>query len=73
MKENQKIKQELLKNTKWGQYFIVSHDDYLLHPNIVASSSAQESHDVQLKKLEGLSISMELSFIALIVSICSWE
>jgi len=57
MKENHKMKQDLLRNSKWGGDFVIFYDDHLLHPNIAVSFSIQDSHDVQLKNLEGMLLS----------------
>jgi hypothetical protein len=74
-KENHKIKQELLKNSKQGRCSVVSRWSLIAHPNVAVSSSAQKSHDAQLKKLEGMSISMYhlLRLLLYFFPICSWE
>ena len=65
MKENHKIKQELVKNSKQGQYFVVSHDDHLLHP--------KHSHIFQWCTIEktGRHVNIHVPFITLTVVLLS--
>ena len=65
MKENHKIKQELVKNSKQGQYFVVSHNDHLLHP--------KHSHIFQWCVIEktGRHVNIHVPFITLTVVLLS--